>query len=715
MCRPSRWRLGLLPLAALLLVALWWKTPQIEAEVGQNASAALASHGVIDPSVVVSGRDAKLGGVVFADRAAARDAAQAATGVRLVADGLEPLAAQKPYVFAATRTGEGVTLTGAAPDPAARAAFNKAAAALGKVTDQMTYAAGAPNDYAAMTAAALAAVAPLQSGSAAVSDGALTVTGEARDAAGFAAARAASEKLAPGMSLARFAVTPPRVSPYLFSAARAPGRITLEGYVPDSQTRANLVAAARAIAPQVEDRLVDAAGAPQGFEAFARAGVAALAPLDAGVARLSDASLTLTGEAADAAARDKAFAALRVPGLTLAGGDVATLTGGVFEARRDGASIALSGEVPSEAARQALVAQARELVPQVVDTLAIARGGPPDFPAAARAAVQGLRYVTQGEATLSARALSIAGQLAPGQRASAATRAVAADLPATVAPTYDWRYPVAAPFAFEARKAGNGAVTLSGQAPDEAALAAVEERARGLGGPVSGAPTLAAGLSPQIPFARAADLGLTLLGRLRAGVLRIDADGLSLTGEATQEIADATRGALTRSGLKLGRVDIVAPAAPPAPPAVVVPPPLAAPPPPPPIAVPAPARPADPVAIACRDTLLAELAKEHIEFATGSARIAARSEGLIRRLASVIKGCPDAALEIGGHTDNVGDPQANLKLSRERAEAVRKALAEAGAPAQRLSAEGYGETRPVAANDGAEGRARNRRIDFTLK
>jgi OOP family OmpA-OmpF porin len=715
MCRPSRWRLGLLPLAALLLVALWWKTPQIEAEVAQNASAALAGQGVIDPSVAVSGRDARIGGVVIADQAAARAAAQDAAGVRLVADGLEPLAAQKPYVFAATRTGEGVTLTGAAPDPASRAAFNKAAAALGKVTDQMTYAAGAPKDYAAMTATALAAVAPLQSGSAAISDGALTVTGEARDAAGYEAARAAAQTPAAGMTLARFAVTAPKVSPYLFSASRAPGRVTLEGYAPDPQTRANLVAAARALAPQVEDRLVAGSGAPQGFEALAKAGLAALAPLEAGVARLSDTSLSLTGDAADAAARDKALAALRVPGATLAGADVATLTGGVFEARRDGASITLNGEAPSEAARQALVAQARELAPQVVDTLAIARGGPPDFPAAARAAMQGLRYVVTGEATLSSRALSVSGLLAPGQRASAATRAVAADLPATIAATYDWRYAAAAPFVFEARKAGSGAVTLSGFAPDEDALAALEARAREAGGPVTGAPALASGLAPQIPFQRSADLGLTLLGRLRSGVMRIDADGLSLTGEATQDVADAARAALARSGLKLGRVEIASQA----PPAVIAPPvataPLAAPPPPPPIVVPPANRPVDPVAVACRDTLLAELAQEHIEFATGSARIAARSEGLIRRLASVIKGCPDAALEIGGHTDNVGDPQANLKLSRERAEAVRKALADAGAPAARLSAEGYGETKPIVANDGADGRARNRRIDFTLK
>lgn len=72
------------------------------------------------------------------------------------------------------------------------------------------------------------------------------------------------------------------------------------------------------------------------------------------------------------------------------------------------------------------------------------------------------------------------------------------------------------------------------------------------------------------------------------------------------------------------------------------------------------------------------------------------------------------SVEIGGHTDNVGDAKSNLTLSENRAKSVYNYLIEQGIDANRLSYKGYGETKPIASNDTEEGRKTNRRTEFTI-
>jgi outer membrane protein OmpA-like peptidoglycan-associated protein len=104
-----------------------------------------------------------------------------------------------------------------------------------------------------------------------------------------------------------------------------------------------------------------------------------------------------------------------------------------------------------------------------------------------------------------------------------------------------------------------------------------------------------------------------------------------------------------------------------------------------------------------------------INFPTGSAEIPADSRDLIARAAEVLRTAPaGTAIEIGGHTDNVGDAGANVKLSDARANAVRQALVTAGVNGATVVAKGYGDTRPVASNDTEYGRFRNRRIEYSV-
>jgi outer membrane protein OmpA-like peptidoglycan-associated protein len=102
-----------------------------------------------------------------------------------------------------------------------------------------------------------------------------------------------------------------------------------------------------------------------------------------------------------------------------------------------------------------------------------------------------------------------------------------------------------------------------------------------------------------------------------------------------------------------------------------------------------------------------------VHFDTGSAHIQKRSYALLDQVADVLKEHREVGhVVVEGHTDNVGPPDMNMRLSRERASAVRQALIERGVSPARLRAEGYGESHPIAPNRTRAGRAKNRRVEF---
>jgi outer membrane protein OmpA-like peptidoglycan-associated protein len=106
---------------------------------------------------------------------------------------------------------------------------------------------------------------------------------------------------------------------------------------------------------------------------------------------------------------------------------------------------------------------------------------------------------------------------------------------------------------------------------------------------------------------------------------------------------------------------------------------------------------------------------DRLEFETDSAVLQPSSRAQLRNIVEIMQCYPNLELKVGGYTDSTGDDAYNLKLSQERAESTMRALIDLGAPAARLSAEGYGEQYPVASNDTDEGRQRNRRIDLSVR
>lgn len=105
-----------------------------------------------------------------------------------------------------------------------------------------------------------------------------------------------------------------------------------------------------------------------------------------------------------------------------------------------------------------------------------------------------------------------------------------------------------------------------------------------------------------------------------------------------------------------------------------------------------------------------------LSFASGSAKVDSKQYPLLEKVERAIDVFPRSALSIEGHTDSYGGDEANLKLSQARAEAVMDYMINAmRIPTSRMSAIGYGETRPIANNETTEGRARNRRIDIVIR
>ena len=105
----------------------------------------------------------------------------------------------------------------------------------------------------------------------------------------------------------------------------------------------------------------------------------------------------------------------------------------------------------------------------------------------------------------------------------------------------------------------------------------------------------------------------------------------------------------------------------------------------------------------------------YVNFETGKSTLLPDAVATLDAAAGALKAAGEFKVEVAGHTDNVGTPESNLKLSQDRAQAVMAALVQRGVKADRLIAKGYGQTTPVADNRTEDGRAKNRRVELVKK
>lgn len=103
-----------------------------------------------------------------------------------------------------------------------------------------------------------------------------------------------------------------------------------------------------------------------------------------------------------------------------------------------------------------------------------------------------------------------------------------------------------------------------------------------------------------------------------------------------------------------------------------------------------------------------------VYFDTGKATLKPESYPNLQDLLEYMKAKKTTVIELGGHTDDKGDDQQNMKLSEDRAKSVKQYLVDKGIEADRIKAVGYGETKPIASNKTEEGRKQNRRTEVKI-
>lgn len=263
--------------------------------------------------------------------------------------------------------------------------------------------------------------------------------------------------------------------------------------------------------------------------------------------------------------------------------------------------------------------------------------------------------------------------------------------------------PVApSPYTMTAELDANGQVLLTGYVPDAETHTRIVKLAQDKFGAdkvvdqlkeIAGAPT---GWSQSIVA------GLSNLQQLDQGVARWEDYNLSISGKVASESIKAQVTSQVKTALPEGYQSVLN---------LSVPAPVVAEPEP----VPQMSVEEKVSAISCQERFSELLANSIINFRTANAEISTDSYALLDKLASIAGECPTAKITIEGHTDSRGAESYNQQLSQNRAQAVVDFLVSKGVDAARLTAIGFGENAPIADNTTPEGRALNRRIEFTVK
>ncbi len=710
-CNPSKWLLGLVPIAFLSWIAVQVEHVGIEADLGRRTQEALSRAGLDWATPIFQGRDGALTGKAADDTATPRALAMVrdAWGVRVVTDRSELLELVEKFFWSAAASGDGrVVLSGFVPNQDARRAVVSAAQddfPKAEIIDEMKLARGAPDRDAWLSGAtfALKQIAQLKKGTAELSVLDLSVTGEAGTMQAYRGVRQALAKSMPGgVKLASENITPPIIDPYVWNAKLSGGQVVLGGFVPSEQARKGIAAHARRVFPKGEigDRAETAGGAPQGWDRAVIVALTQLGALKSGTVDIKGREFTFVGEAADeptAAAVRKALKSDVPQNYKLIEKigypkQVTAAAGYTIAIAHSGSAVEVSGNVPSEAARAALIDAVKARFPgrSVVDKLTILAGAPGGWQQCIIAGLAPLPRLSDGKSVLVDTHLAVTGSTAdygvaqkvPEEVKTAVGQTCTADV--KIAFTGDLNTNLT----WRAIHDDRGAVTLEGEVPDDAARGKLIEAAQRIFPGARFTDKMRIVAAPPEPWLGVALGGLNYLARLQRGEASVTGKELLVKGYASSEaIAKDVRGAVPRNLPEgfTGRDAIEVLSA------------------------------QEQAATVCQEMMRDATARGVIEFDRAKADLTPDSTLTLRELAEIAKECPAFRIEIEGHTDSEGTDERNQRLSDRRAKAVADFLTRAGVEASRLSTVGYGASRPIADNDTEDGRARNRRIEFIVK
>lgn len=660
------------------------------------------------------------------------------------------------YTFSATKGPDGaVQLDGSMPSELIRRTL---LAEVPGATDATGIADGAPDDFIDKARVALKALAGLTTGTVRLESGKWSVEGQVDRPDKATAARASLIAAGLESSAIRLSTSTPDVpviAAYTWSATKAEnGTVTVSGYWPDEVTQRSAIAT---VGGAVVDSASPGRGAPSGFAGATIAGLKALNLATSGSVALAGGNWTFDVTVASAPDRRQVNAALGALAndpqwhVAIQASDEPPLVSPFTwsaEKSADG-SISLAGYVPDEALRSELAGSAGRLSK---DSTLVGSGAPEGFAAHASAALDALSQLDSGRAGYDGNSWTISGTPPSADARDAAVAAIGGDAsddwtialaeppsitpveepavaegadapampdepavaaldtpaetpaaePAPQSPTAEPTQPevdatavapepaaatppesaevavnVSRPFLFDARKEAGKAIRFEGQVPEEPVRAHLAE--------LSGTkPSDALSVASDLPgdFLPSAEAGTKALSVLSDGVFGLDGTQWVFAGRAEGE--EQRRQAMAALS--------TAPAASGWQTSITLVPPLEL----------------------CQIKVGAFAQRNAILFQSGSAKLTPESQPALDELASDLQACTEATVNVEGHTDSDGNPDANLALSVARAEAVVNELILRGVDPARLYAIGYGATLPIASNDTKAGKQANRRIAFTL-
>lgn len=361
----------------------------------------------------------------------------------------------------------------------------------------------------------------------------------------------------------------------------------------------------------------------------------------------------------------------------------------VWSAERDVVRVTLGGSSPLPSSKSKLLEAARATLGgvEVADRMNLARGAPQRFDNVALLLLDQIAKLKDGKITLSDNKVTLSG-MARELGGREAIAAALKNLPESYSVAVnDVKAP---PYIFQAYKDPVAVtLTLTGYVPDNNVHAALVAAAGRKFFSEKVVDNLKASIGAPAGFAAAVVPALGALSRLSTGTLVVSDREVQLSGDALYEAAAtqirADLGKDFPQGWQFKPEISVKPAAAPVDPTV------------------------------CQQLFAELLGKARIRFESGKADIVADSAGLLDRLIETALRCPNANIEVAGHTDTDGEEPANQTLSEKRAQAVTDYLVKAGLPANRFTPVGYGSTQPIAGNDSDQGKAQNRRIDFVVR
>ena len=702
-----------LVLGAFVSLAAWAyvvSAPQIEDKVTRTALQDVPNgiHGV---NIAVDGRDIHLSGLTqdAQEREVILAAAQNLYGRRVVTEDLQVLDIASPYLFEARATSDGYTVSGNVPSEALRkevaALFDTDAAAL-------TLSAGAPDgDWMAALAISEAALRQIEGGQLNLTDATLTLSGKLSDPYVLEDVAAVLASLPPEFT-ARIDVETPETSPYIFEAFKTDDAKTFRLFSPSRDVEASLL---ENLPAQWTGTTIPAFGAPNSNWPNAAAALVRAAELaDIATVLLQDTEVFFEANAPTLEVEDMIIEILSgLPDAYTLERVLISVPPAVpylFTGIKTSDGLQFEGYIPSAILR----AEFATFIGAEAAGGLERRAGMPDgfWPEFVKNGVAALGALEAGTLRIKGRAIHLTG-VAANPVMAAAIESALSDLPAGYGAQFnleleDDGQPTFLALAYEEGQP----VSLTGKAPAgltvekaETALEISEIIATLRDSVLSGEDFYIeklSALSSHLVNFKLLNLTFSETDAKISGVARpgrnIDAlteimttifgDNTEVSIQATPtDVEDGT----VRTNDLTGLVEVFR------------------------------NQQWQPFATegelleSCETRVEALLANTTIQFQSGSSVIDPASDPIIDDLAAILAPClsnSSAIVELGGHTDNEGDPAANLALSETRAAAVRDALLSRGIPATRISSQGFGDTSPIASNDTAEGRAANRRTSF---